>query len=299
MLLLLHIDSNDINNQKEDKTNAEKLTENIINVGKSCINFSVKEAIISSTLTKNNTALTRLIQQANDILREQCVLNKFGFIFNDNRSRTTLWKDGTHLEDWGTDILAGNFDGFLNRFILSKSSEYSWIFVNNYIDEYFRCFCGNNCVQISNNSLSPKIVNDISNLGSVSSNRNSRSVKDYHKNSSVPKLVLKNLKPKNNHRLVILLVNLNINFISNKFDKLQLITQGKLDKLVITESKTDSTFPINQFSVQGYSKTYRFDRNRSRDGVFIQVREEIPSRELKIHNTTGDIESVFIQIHLF
>ena len=169
--------------------------------------------------------------------------------------------------------------------------------MNNYTDKYFRGFCGNNCVQISNNSLSPKTVNDISNLGSVSSNRNSRSVKDYDKNSSVPKLVLENLKPKNNHRLVI--VNLNINFISNKFDKLQLITQGKLDKLVITESKTDSTFPLNQFSIQGYSKTYRFDRNRSRYGVFIQVREEIPSRELKIHNTTGDIESVFIQIHLF
>ena len=61
--------------------------------------FSVKEVITSSTLPKNNTAITRLIRQVNDILREQCVLNKFGFIFNDNRSRTILWKDGTHLED--------------------------------------------------------------------------------------------------------------------------------------------------------------------------------------------------------
>ena len=125
MLLLLHIGSNDINNQKEDKTNAEKLTEDIINVGKSCINFSVKEVIISSTLPKNNSALTRLIRQVNDILREHCILNKFGFIFNDNRSRTNLWKDGIHLEDSDTDILAGNFDGFLNRFVLCKSPEHS------------------------------------------------------------------------------------------------------------------------------------------------------------------------------
>ena len=125
MLLLLHVGSNNINNQKEDKANAEKLTEDIINVGKSCINFSLKEAIISSTLTKNNTALTRLIQQVKDILREQCILNKFGFIFNDNRSKTNLWKDGTHSQDSGTDILASNFDGFLNRFILSKSSKHS------------------------------------------------------------------------------------------------------------------------------------------------------------------------------
>ena len=109
--------------------------------------------------------------------------------------------------------------------------------MNNYIDKHFKGFYGNNCVQISNNSLSPEIVNDISNLGSVSSSWNSRSVKDYDKNSSVSKLVMENLKLKKKHRMVI--GNVNINFISNKFDKLQLIIQGKLDKLVITESKTD------------------------------------------------------------
>ena len=40
---------------------------------------------------------------------KQCVLNGFGFISNDNISRTHLWKDGIHLEDLGTNILAGNF----------------------------------------------------------------------------------------------------------------------------------------------------------------------------------------------
>ena len=40
MLLLLHYRFKcDTNNQKEDKTNAEKLTEDIINIGKSCITF--------------------------------------------------------------------------------------------------------------------------------------------------------------------------------------------------------------------------------------------------------------------
>ena len=98
----------------------------------------------------------------------------------DNISRTHLWKDGIHLEDLGTNILYGNIG-----------------------------------VLISDNSLSPEIVSDISNLGSVSSNWNSRNVKDYDKSSSDPRLVLENVKLKNNHRLVI--GNLNINFISNKF----------------------------------------------------------------------------------
>ena len=57
---------------------------------------------------------------------------------------------------------------------------------------------------------------------------------------------------KNNHRLVIR--NLNINSISNKFGNLKLIIQGKIYILVMTETKTDSIFPLNQFAMQGYSK---------------------------------------------
>ena len=104
---------------------------------------------------------------------------------------------------------------------------------------------------ISDYSLSSEIVSDISNLGSASSNWNSCNIKDYDKYSSDPRLVLENLKLKNNRRLII--GHLNINSISNKFNYLKLITQGKIDILVITETKTDSTFPLNQFPIQGYS----------------------------------------------
>ena len=124
-IVLLHIGSNDINNKTKDRKNNEKLTGDIINIGQSCIDLGVKELVISSTLPKNNIALTRLIRQVNDSLREQCVLNGFGFISNDKISRTYLWKDGIHLDDLGTNILAGNLVDFLNRFILSKSIEHS------------------------------------------------------------------------------------------------------------------------------------------------------------------------------
>ena len=52
------------------------------------------------------------------------------------------------------------------------------------------------------------------------------------------------------------------------------------------------------FTIQGYSKPYRFDRNRNGGGVFIYVREDIPGRELKIHDAPKDIESMFIEINL-
>ena len=87
----------------------------------------MKEAVISSILSKKIIVLTlaRLIRQVSDSLREQGVLNGFVFISNNNISRTHLQKDGIHLEDLGTNILADNFVDFLNRFILSKYSEHS------------------------------------------------------------------------------------------------------------------------------------------------------------------------------
>ena len=49
------------------------------------------------------------------------------------------WKDGIRLEDLGTNILAGNFVDYGKKFILSKSSEHSWL----YTDKHLKDFHGN------------------------------------------------------------------------------------------------------------------------------------------------------------
>ena len=67
----------------------------------------------------------------------------------------------------------------------------------------------------------------------------------------------------------LLIGNLNINSISNKFDQLKLLVQGKVDILVITETKLDTTFPTSQFLIEGYSEPYRFNRNRNGGGILI------------------------------
>ena len=120
-------EANITNNQYKEplvQRKARIVMGNIINIGKSCIDLDVKEIVIS-ILPKRNIALTCLIWQVKNSLMEQCILNGFGFICNDNISRTHLWKDGIHLEDLGINIQAGNFVGFLNSFILSKSTEHS------------------------------------------------------------------------------------------------------------------------------------------------------------------------------
>ena len=107
---------------------------------------------------------------------------------------------------------------------------------------------------------------------------------------------LRMLRVKNVNRIII--GNLNINSISNKFDQLKLFVQGKVDILIVTETKLDSTFPTSQFVIDGYSEPYRFDRNRNGGGVLIYIREDIPSKLLADHKLPHDIEGIFVELNL-
>ena len=60
-----------------------------------------------------------------------------------------------------------------------------------------------------------------------------------------------------------------------------MLIQGKVDILVITDTKTDSNFSLNQFEIPSYSKCYKFDRNRNGEGVVIYVSEDISNRQIK------------------
>ena len=77
-----------------------------------------------------------------------------------------------------------------------------------------------------------------------------------------------------------------------------IIIQGKVDILVITETKLDASFPNIQFLIEGYSPPYRMDRNKNGGGILIYVREDIPSKELTTHFFPDDIEGIFIEINL-
>ena len=69
---------------------------------------------------------------------------------------------------------------------------------------------------------------------------------------------LKNIRTKNLKNVII--GQLNINSMRNKFHALTEIIRGNLDILVLTETKLDHTFPEKQFLIPGYKKPYRRDR---------------------------------------
>ena len=75
----------------------------------------------------------------------------------------------------------------------------------------------------------------------------------------------------------------------------KLIT-NKVDILLNSETKLDSSFFLNEFHVDGFATSYRPDRNQDGGDLMLYIREDIPSKswaEIKIDN---EIENIFIEI---
>ena len=63
-----------------------------------------------------------------------------------------------------------------------------------------------------------------------------------------------------------------------------------IDVLLISETKTDSSFPSVQFHLEGYATPYRLDRNANGGGTLLYIREDIRS---KLLNSDLSIERIF------
>ena len=69
----------------------------------------------------------------------------------------------------------------------------------------------------------------------------------------------------------VLIENLNINSIRNKFDQLKGTVLKYIDILILTETKLDETFLTSPFLMDGFSKSHRFEL-WSIFGIQFQVR---------------------------
>ena len=91
--------------------------------------------------------------------------------------------------------------------------------------------------------------------------------------------LLQNLRIKNWNRIIV--GHLNINSEKNKIHELADLVTGKIDFLLISESKIDNTFPTTQFVISGFSTPYRLDRSIQDGGLFLYIKNRIPSKLLK------------------
>ena len=69
---------------------------------------------------------------------------------------------------------------------------------------------------------------------------------------------------------------------------------------MLSKSKLDDSFPLGQFLIDGFHAPFRFDRDKSREGIMLYIREDIPARVLS-HNVPSAesffIEIIFITLH--
>ena len=115
-------------------------------------------------------------------------------------------------------------------------------------------------------------------------------------NKNDPRLVLNELRAKNMDRPIISCIN--INFLENKFEPLKSIITDNVDILLVSETKLDDTFPLNQFEIEGYSIPKRLDRNCHSGGILFFIRNDLPHKELELHNLPNNIDSIFLEITL-
>ena len=103
---------------------------------------------------------------------------------------------------------------------------------------------------------------------------------------------LHEVRIKNANRLII--GHLNVNSLRNKFEMLEEL----IDIFLASETKLDSSFPSGQLVIKGYSAPFRLDRNQTRGGLLLYVREDILCKILKEYTPEKPRETFFVEINL-
>ena len=96
---------------------------------------------------------------------------------------------------------------------------------------------------------------------------------------------LKNIRSDNINTLIF--AHLNINSIRNKFEFLADQVKGKIDVLMISETKIDESFPQGNFLIDGFSSPYRLDRDSKGGGITNFVASD-----------NKPIESLYVELNL-
>ena len=105
---------------------------------------------------------------------------------------------------------------------------------------------------------------------------------------------LKLMRRNNAQNLII--GHLNVNSLRNKFLSINELLVKNIDIFLLTETKLDDSFPINQFRIDGY-RLFRYDRNKFGGGLCLYVNENLACKSVKC-NLLSDIESLSIEINL-
>lgn len=91
--------------------------------------------------------------------------------------------------------------------------------------------------------------------------------------------------------------HINICSLRNKLiDITNILSQGNIYILAISETHLDSTFDNSAVSIHGYS-IYRKDRNEYGGGVAIYIQDHIPAN-IRRDLMSNEIEAIWLQVYI-
>ena len=96
-------------------------------------------------------------------------------------------------------------------------------------------------------------------LGEVNLDENFTNYENLNQGKD-PRIILNQMKSKNIYRPII--GHININFLDGKFEALKLLVESAIDILVVSETKSDASYPVAQFKINGFGAPFRLDRNK-------------------------------------
>ena len=120
-------------------------------------------------------------------------------------------------------------------------------------------------LNISGNKIS-EIDKDHEFSSSLSENGNNNSHQAFDDNME-DENVLHIVKNKNPNRLII--EQININSVRNKFEMLKELVKENIDVLLISETKIDKSFSTAEFEIDNFNSPFRLDRNKYGGGLLL------------------------------
>ena len=105
---------------------------------------------------------------------------------------------------------------------------------------------------------------------------------------------IRKLKLSNPHKIIP--GHLHVNSLRNKFESIVDVIQGTFDIFLVSETKTDESFPDKQFCLNNF-RIFRKDRNRYGGGIMFYVNENLPCKSLttEIDNL---LETIFLETNV-
>ena len=196
-------------------------------------------------------------------------------IDNGNITSNELNKGGLHLNLRDLGKLAINFITRSKKFVTTWRVTGSFYKASHFDTEVnFRFFTNLGYTEKSDKSA----INQLNSTNSEESLKND---------------TLNEIRKKNSNRIIM--AHLNINSIRNKFEMLKEVVGTKIDILLISETKLDDTFPLNQFVLEVFTPPCKLDRAKHGGGLMLFVSF---SKLLPNIDPSGNIENIFVEINL-